>query len=79
VALTEHQHVATADDVPDAQQPSYFAENFDRLLGLHRLSAKEASEFLDSSAASLSYWRNGHREPDRDSLWKISMFFAIDP
>ena len=31
------------------------------------------------SAASLSYWRNGRREPDRDSLYRISVYFAVDP
>ena len=22
---------------------------------------------------------NGHREPDRDSLWRLSIFFLVDP
>ncbi len=56
-----------------------FADNFDRLLGLHRLTARRAAELLDVSAASLSYWRNGRREPDRDSLYRISIYFLVDP
>jgi transcriptional regulator with XRE-family HTH domain len=56
-----------------------FSDNFHRLLGLHRLTAKRAAELLEVSAPSLSYWLNGRREPDRDSLYHISIFFLVDP
>jgi transcriptional regulator with XRE-family HTH domain len=56
-----------------------FADNFDRLLGVHRLTAREAAPLLGVSATTLSYWRNGRREPDRDSLYNISIFFLVDP
>jgi transcriptional regulator with XRE-family HTH domain len=56
-----------------------FAENFERILGLHRLTARDASKLLDITPATLSYWRNGRREPDRDSLMRVSTYFAIDP
>jgi transcriptional regulator with XRE-family HTH domain len=62
-----------------APSDTRFADNFARLLGVHRLSAKRAGEILGVSAASLSYWLNGRREPDRDSLYGISIFFLVDP
>jgi transcriptional regulator with XRE-family HTH domain len=56
-----------------------FADNFARLLGLHRLTAKRAAALLEVTPVSVSRWLNGHREPDGDSLWRISMYFLVDP
>jgi hypothetical protein len=34
---------------------------------------------LEVTPVSVSRWLNGHREPDGDSWWRISMYFLIDP
>ncbi|MGZ4389116.1 MAG: helix-turn-helix domain-containing protein [Gaiellaceae bacterium] len=56
-----------------------FADNFDRPLGVHRLTARRASELLGVSASTMSYWISGKREPDVESLKRISAFFEVDP
>jgi transcriptional regulator with XRE-family HTH domain len=55
-----------------------FAGNFDRLLGIHRLSAADASKLLEVSATTLSYWRTGKREPTTNSLARVCDFFEVD-
>jgi transcriptional regulator with XRE-family HTH domain len=56
-----------------------FAENFDRLLGFHQLTADWAAPLLGVSVATVSYWRNGHREPDVASLRRLGEVFELDP
>jgi transcriptional regulator with XRE-family HTH domain len=55
-----------------------FADNFERLLGVHRLTARKAGDLLGVSHATLSYWRNARREPDVKSLMRVSAFFEVD-
>jgi transcriptional regulator with XRE-family HTH domain len=59
--------------------PTPFAENFDRLLGFHQLTADWAAPLLGVSVATVSYWRNGHREPDVASLRRLGEVFELDP
>jgi transcriptional regulator with XRE-family HTH domain len=40
-----------------------FADNLERLLGMHGLTAREASQLLDVSTVALSEWRQGKRQP----------------
>jgi transcriptional regulator with XRE-family HTH domain len=47
-------------------------------LGFHRLTARKASNLLGVGTATLSYWRNGKRQPDVDSLMRLQLFFGID-
>jgi len=56
------------------------SENIDRLLGLHRLTSDWAAPLLRVSVTTISYWRNGHREPDNVAILKrLGDFFEIDP
>lgn len=64
--------------VPEGAEAPGFADNFDRLLGIHRLSAREAGELLGISATTLSYWRNGRRIPNTESLRRVCEFFDVD-
>lgn len=59
-------------------QATRFADNFSRLLGAHRLTAQKAAPLLGVSPASISYWLNGHREPDVDSLIAIERYFGVN-
>jgi transcriptional regulator with XRE-family HTH domain len=57
-----------------------FSENIDRLLGLHQLTSDWAAQLLGVSVTTLSYWRNGHREPDNVAVLKrLGDFFELDP
>ena len=56
-----------------------FASNFDRLLGIHRLTAEQASKLLGISPTTLSYWRTGQRDPNLTSLQRVAEFFEVDP
>jgi transcriptional regulator with XRE-family HTH domain len=54
-----------------------FADNIDRLLGLHRLTGREASRLLDVSTVALSEWRQGKRMPGLPALVKLAELFEI--
>jgi hypothetical protein len=55
-----------------------FPYNFERLLGLHRLTNERAAELLEVSPTTVSYWRNGKQTPDSSSLNRLLRFFEID-
>jgi transcriptional regulator with XRE-family HTH domain len=54
-----------------------FADNLDRLLGMHRLTAREASRLLDVSTVALSEWRQGKRQPGLTALLRLSGLFEL--
>jgi transcriptional regulator with XRE-family HTH domain len=54
-----------------------FADNLDRLLGLHRLTARDASRLLDVSTVALSEWRQGKRQPGLTALLRLSGLFEV--
>jgi transcriptional regulator with XRE-family HTH domain len=54
-----------------------FADNFIRLLGLHRLRAKEAAVLLESDPATMSLWMSGKRKPLFETLVQIADFFQV--
>jgi transcriptional regulator with XRE-family HTH domain len=55
-----------------------FAGNLKRLLGIHGLTAADASKLLGISTTTLSYWLNGERDPAVGSLMKVAEFFGVD-
>ena len=60
------------------RDPHAFPDNFARVLGLHRLTATQASDLLGISVATLSAWLNGHRQPRLSSLSSVAQFFEIN-
>ena len=58
---------------------SHFASNFDRLLGLHRLTSEQAAELLAVSKTTISNWRTGVKEPSLSNVVKLVEVFGIDP
>jgi transcriptional regulator with XRE-family HTH domain len=52
-------------------------DNLPRLLGLHNLSAREASEHLNISQVALSAISTGKRKPSLDTLMTLAGFFEV--
>lgn len=52
-------------------------DNLPRLLGLHNLSAREASELLNVSQVALSAISTGKRKPSLDTLMTVAGFFEV--
>jgi transcriptional regulator with XRE-family HTH domain len=48
-----------------------------RLLGMHNLSAREASELLDVSQVARSAISTGKRKPSLDTLMTLAGFFEV--
>jgi transcriptional regulator with XRE-family HTH domain len=59
-------------------QEQKFAENFQRLLGLHRLTAKEFSRMADVSESVISKWLAGKRNPSFTSARVVGGFFRVN-
>jgi transcriptional regulator with XRE-family HTH domain len=55
----------------------HFADNLERLLGLHKVSAKEAASLLGLSQSSFSKWSAGKRSPGFGTALKIGDFFEV--
>jgi transcriptional regulator with XRE-family HTH domain len=51
-------------------------DNLPRLLGLHNLSAREASEHLNVSQVALSAISAGKRKPSLDTLMTLASFLS---
>jgi transcriptional regulator with XRE-family HTH domain len=58
---------------------SRFGDNLARLLGVHRLTGSRASSLLDVSPQALSDWSHGKRQPEPDTLERVSKFFDVRP
>lgn len=54
-----------------------FGGNVSRLLGMHDLSARDASQLLGISSVALSQWRTGKRGPSLDALLRLGQFFEV--
>ncbi len=54
-----------------------FAENFDRLIGMHGLTAKKAAPLLGVSAQTLSSWSHKKSNPSTKLVLAISNFFEV--
>ncbi len=54
-----------------------FSDNIDRLLGLHRLTGREASRILGISTVAISEWRQGKRLPGLPALLSLSETFEV--
>jgi transcriptional regulator with XRE-family HTH domain len=62
--------------------PSFWSENVRRLLGMHSVTAQEASKFLDVSPQAISEWisktrKEGTRQPNVPTLLRIAQFFEL--
>lgn len=55
----------------------HFADNLERLLGLHKISAKEAASLLGLSQSSFSKWSTGKRNPGFGTALKLGEFFQV--
>lgn len=75
--VTEREAEQALTALPEEELAPGFADNFDRLLGLHRLSARDAGELLGISPTTLSYWRNGKRVPNTESLKRVCELFEV--
>ena len=54
-----------------------FPDNLFRLLGLHRLTAREAASMLDVSESALGKWGSGARRPSFETALRVSDFFGV--
>jgi transcriptional regulator with XRE-family HTH domain len=54
-----------------------FPDNLFRILGLHRLTAREAARILDISESALGKWGTGARRPSFDTALRVSDFFGL--
>ena len=54
-----------------------FPDNLFRLLGLHRLTAREAAFVLGISESSLGKWGSGARRPSFETALLVSDFFGV--
>lgn len=59
---------------PDAP---YWGDNIARLLGMHRLSAKEAAPRIGVHRQQISEWMNGHAGPSLTAVVGVEQFFGI--
>jgi len=66
----------SADTLPAVQ--SHFADNLERLLGLHRLRAEDVHALLGVSMTTVSNWRNGHKTPGLESAAKLAELFEVN-
>lgn len=54
-----------------------FADNFNRLLGLHRLSQHSTAHLLNVSEATMSAWMTGKSQPSLRKAIAIAQFFRL--
>ena len=59
------------------EKPTKFADNLERLLGLHGLTSRQCSELVDVSESVLSKWHSGDRSPSFRSALLIADFFGV--
>jgi transcriptional regulator with XRE-family HTH domain len=60
-------------------KPTKFADNLDRLLGLHGITSRQLSVLANVSESVVSKWHSGDRQPSFASALKVGDFFKIDP
>jgi len=56
-----------------------FADNLERLLAMHRLTARQFAAITDVSESVVSKWLSGDRNPSFASALKVADVFKIDP
>ena len=54
-----------------------FPDNLRRLLGVHGLTATQASRLLRVSPQALSDWSHGKRQPGMEAVVRISELFEV--
>jgi transcriptional regulator with XRE-family HTH domain len=55
----------------------HFADNLERLLGLHRLTARRAAQFIDVTPQTLSDWKSQKTAPGLQAALRVAGFFEI--
>jgi transcriptional regulator with XRE-family HTH domain len=55
-----------------------FADNLERLLGMHGVTHREAAHALGISSVAISTWRQGTRSPSTSTLMKVAQVFEVD-
>lgn len=60
------------------QRPSRFADNLDRLMGLHGLTSEKLAELVGVSRGTITNWRTGAKEPNLSGIVKLVELFEID-
>ena len=73
VDVTRHAVRALAE----AESVTVFADNFNRLLGLHRLRGFDVSSLLGVSMPTISAWRTGERIPNVTNAISIGKLFEV--
>jgi transcriptional regulator with XRE-family HTH domain len=56
---------------------SRFADNFNRLMGMHGLSQHAAAQLLGVSPATMSAWMNGKTQPSLNKAIAIGTLFDV--
>lgn len=54
-----------------------FGDNVPRLMGLHRLTGRDASQLLDVSPQTISEWAYNKRDPNLQKLLMLADFFEV--
>jgi transcriptional regulator with XRE-family HTH domain len=54
-----------------------FADNLQRLLGLHRLTAREGADMMAMSRSALTKWATGDRRPSFTAALVVGDFFGV--
>ena len=55
-----------------------FADNLERLLGMHGVTHREAADALGISSVAISTWRQGTRSPSVTTLLRVAEVFEVD-
>ncbi|MDP9226780.1 MAG: helix-turn-helix transcriptional regulator [Actinomycetota bacterium] len=55
-----------------------FADNLERLLGMHGVTHRKAADALGISSVAISTWRQGTRSPSVRTLLRVAEVFEVD-
>lgn len=54
-----------------------FNNNFVRLLGMHRLTVRQAGKLLELDESTLTKWNSGTRRPSFETALRVGDFFGV--
>jgi transcriptional regulator with XRE-family HTH domain len=57
----------------------HFWDNVERILGMHRLTSKQAAVLFGVSASAMSKWSSRERKPSFETALKISEILRMEP
>jgi transcriptional regulator with XRE-family HTH domain len=55
-----------------------FADNLERMLGMHGVTHRQAAAALGISSVAISTWRQGTRSPSTGTLMQVAQVFEVD-